>query len=72
MYPGLNLEKVSGDRSDKNALFANARSRALFPAVVTSWIFWTGRSYQQIFAHQNVERQRESCFECCTQHTYTL
>jgi len=36
MYDGLNLEKVSGDRSGKNALFANARSRALFPAVVPS------------------------------------
>ena len=32
----LNLEKVSGDRSGKNALFDNVRSRALFPAVVTS------------------------------------
>jgi len=28
--------KVSGDRSSKNALFANARSRALFPAVAIS------------------------------------
>jgi len=36
MYAGLNLEKVSGDRSGKNALFANVRSRALFPTVVTS------------------------------------
>ena len=32
----LNLEKVNGDRSGKNALFDNVRSRALFPAVVTS------------------------------------
>jgi len=72
MYDGLNLEKVSGDRSGKNALFANARSRALFPAVVPSWIFWTGRLYQQIFAYQNVERQQESCSEFCAQNIYTL